>query len=497
VILARVAELEQDKEKEEEHRKEEKERHERLEELALLDREMRGEFPDLLPLEFSPVVETTSTTRHHLKLIDPTLVHNQRGYVPPRRYLESWCHLLDQHIAAGRLRPSSSPFSSPAFIISKKDPTELPRWVNDYRKLNANTVKDRTLLPLPDEVLQSCTGAEIWGKIDMTNLFFQTRMNEEDIEKTTVKTPWGLFEWVVMPMGLCNAPATHQRHVNEALGDLDLIGQICYAYLDNIVIWLDSDEQHRQHCCQVLACLRKAGLYCSVKKTDLATERVEFLGHVISAAGIEANPAKIAKIAKWPLPKMIKQLHGYLGLVQYLRKFIPGLVEHTARLTLLTKKNAAQDLTGCWTKQALQAFEVIKQIVVKLVALQAIDHSARADPIWVMTNSSCVGLGSVLIQGPKWETAHPVAYHSRQFIPAEVNYPTHEQELLTIVDMLAVWRNKLMGLPFIVLSDHHTLGSFLTQKNLSRRQARWTEALADYDFTVVFIPGRRTRLPLR
>jgi hypothetical protein len=184
-----------------------------LQELALLDCEMRGEFLDLFPLELPPVVETTSTMRHHLKLIDPTLVHNQRGYARPRRYLESWRRLLDQHVAAGRLRPSSSPFGSPAFIIPKKDLTELPRWVNDYRKLNANTVKDRTPLPLPDKVLQSCAGAKIWGKIDMTNSFFQTRMNEEDIEKTAVKTPWGLFEWVVMPMGLCNVPATHHRRI--------------------------------------------------------------------------------------------------------------------------------------------------------------------------------------------------------------------------------------------------------------------------------------------
>jgi hypothetical protein len=115
---------------------------------------------------------------------------------------------------------------------------------------------------------------------------------------------------------------------------------------------------------------------------------------------------------------------------------------------------------------------VIKQIIVKLVTLQAIGHSADADPIWVMTDSSSVGVGSVLLQGPKWETAHPVAYHSQQFIPAEVNYPTHEQELLAIIDTLAVWCNELMGLPFIIHSDHHTFGSFMMQKNLSRWQAQ-------------------------
>jgi hypothetical protein len=234
------------------------------------------------------------------------------------------------------------------------------------------------------------------------------------MEKTTIKMPWGLFEWVVIPMGLCNVPATHQRCVNEALDDL--IGQICYTYLDDIVIWSDSDGQHCQHCHQVLACLRKAGLCCLIKKTDLTSERVEFLGHVISAAGIEADPVKIAKIVEWPLPKTIKQLHGYLRLIQYFRKFILGLAEHTAHLTPLTKKNMVQDLTGCWMKQVLQAFEVIKQIVVKLVMLQVIDHSAGTDPIWVMTDSSSVGLGSVLLQGPRWETDHPIAYHSRQFM---------------------------------------------------------------------------------
>jgi hypothetical protein len=127
-----------------------------------------------------------------------------------------------------------------------------------------------------------------------------------------------------------------------------------------------------------------------------------------SPLGIEADPTKICKIVEWPLPKTIKQLHGYLGLVQYLRKFIPGLVEHTARLTPLTKKNAVQDLTGCWMKQVLQVFEVIKQIIVKLVTLQVIDHSAGTDPIWVMTDSSSVRLGSVLLQGPRWRRLTPL-----------------------------------------------------------------------------------------
>lgn len=483
-VLERVGELEKEQEEMDRRRKD-------REELAELDASLRQEFADLFPTELPPVVDNTSPVRHRIDLVqaDPNKIPNRAGYACPRRYRESWRRLLDQHIAAGRLRPSSSPYSSPAFIIPKKDPAELPRWVNDYRQLNSNTVKDRTPLPLPDEVLQTCASASVWGKIDMTNSFFQTKMEEGDIPKTAVKTPWGLYEWVVMPMGLCNAPATHQRRVNEALGDL--AGRICYAYLDDIIIWASSLKEHKERCRMVLERLRKAGLYCSPKKTELASRKVGFLGHVISAEGIEADPAKIDKIVKWTLPSTIKQLRGFLGLVQYLRKFIPGLAEHTARLTPLTKKGLSESLDGRWSRDALRSFEAIKGIVVGLVKLRPLDHGEGAEPIWVMTDASQVGLGAVLLQGKTWETGYPVGYHSRQFIPAEKNYPVHEQELLAIVDTLKAWRMELLGVPFQILSDHDTLTRFMTQRNFSKRQARWLETLSEFDFTITHIPGEK------
>jgi hypothetical protein len=135
----------------------------------------------------------------------------------------------------------------------------------DYRRVNRNTKRDRTPLPLPDRILSAAGRARYWGKIDMTNSFFQTKMHPDDIEKTAMRTPWGLYEWVVMPMGLCNAPATHQRRINNALGDLN--GTICWAYLDDIIIWSDTLEQHQKRVRQVLKALRTASLYCSPKKT--------------------------------------------------------------------------------------------------------------------------------------------------------------------------------------------------------------------------------------
>ncbi|GAA5985154.1 hypothetical protein JCM11641_005468 [Rhodosporidiobolus odoratus] len=375
-------------------------------------------FPDVLPALTLDYLKRTAT-RHKIKFSDSGKTHNMRGFNVPRKWRERWKKMLDEHLASGRLRPSTSPFASAAFIIPKKDPMADPRWVNDYRVLNANTVKDRTPLPVPDVVLGDAALAKVWGKIDMTNAFFQTPMSDEDIAKTAIKTPWGLFEWTVMPQGLCNAPATHQARVNEALRHL--IGVCCQAFVDDIIIYSSSLEEHEKNCRAVLDALRAAGLYCSRKKTDLSTLRTDFLGHIISREGLEADPSKVEKIKNWTTPTTVTQ--------------------------------------------------------------------DSDEPIWLMTDASKVGIGAVLLQGKDWRTAVPCGFYSRQYIAAEKNYPTHEQELLCVVAAMKAWRLDLLGVKFQVLTDHDTLKHFKTQLTLSKRQARWTEVLADYDFEISYIPG--------
>ena len=484
LVLARIEELQEQVLYEAAHAAE-------SEAIQGLAERLRGEFADLFPTDLPQVGVSlaTTTVRHRIELVDPAAnrIPRQRAYPCPRKYLQSWRRLLDQHLRAGRLRPSSSPYASPSFIIPKADPQADPRWVNDYRRLNANTVKDRTPLPLCDDILTHAGAHKYYCKIDMTNAFFQTPMADEDIAKTAVSTPWGLFEWVVMPMGLCNAPATHQRRVNEALGSL--IGETCYVYLDDLVVWSDDLEAHERRVRAVLEALRAAGLYCSTKKTDLVTESCGFLGHVLSRDGVAVDPKKVDRIRAWPVPRTIKQLRGFLGLVQYLRKFIPVLAEHTARLTPLTKKGTSLSLDGKWTDEALFHFEAIKDVVTELTTLKPIDHSDGALPIWLMTDASNVGLGGVLLQGEEWRTARPVGWHSRQFIAAERHYPTHEQELLAILDCIRAWRVELLGVAFTVLTDHDTLKSFHTQKDLSKRQARWLETFAEYDMRIEYLPG--------
>ncbi|SCZ91581.1 BZ3500_MvSof-1268-A1-R1_Chr1-2g01503 [Microbotryum saponariae] len=317
----------------------------------------------------------------------------------------------------------------------EKDESILPRWVCDYRELNEGTVRDRTPLPLPDEILSVCSKARFWGKIDMTNSFFQTKMAEDDITKTAVTTPWGLFEWTVMPMGLCNAPATHQRRVNEALGDL--IGEVCFVYLNNITIFADTLEEHERRVRLVLDALRKADLYVSPKKMELFADECFFLGHQITRAGISVDPDKVQLIQNWPRRTTVRQLRGFLGLVQYLRKFIDKLANWTAILVPLMRKGAQVDKG--WTMEHEKAFKAIKAIVGKLPSLHPIDRSEESDPLWLMTDASNQGIGAALSQGKEWQTAIPVGYWSRQYNPAERNYVAHEMELLAIVEALHHW----------------------------------------------------------
>jgi hypothetical protein len=203
-----------------------------------------------------------------------------------------------------------------------------------------------------------------------------------------------------MPQGLCNAPATHQARVNEALRHL--VGVCCHVFVDDIIIYSNSLEEHEKNCRDVLSALREANLFCSRKKTDLFTTHTEFLGHVISRNGIAADLSKTDKIKNWSRPTTVTQVRGFLGIVQYLRKFIPGLATFTSILTPLTKKGMTR-IDHLWTEKEEGAFEAIKKIVTSLPVLKPVDHDSGA-PIWLMTDASNAGVGAVLLQGEDWKT---------------------------------------------------------------------------------------------
>ncbi|MGH7240309.1 MAG: RNase H-like domain-containing protein, partial [Candidatus Saccharimonadales bacterium] len=454
--------------------------------------EMMREFEDRFPVDLPgigpapPNLPKDGLDTARIRLKDPEQKIKTRTYSCPRRYLHSFQELIKQHLDAGRIRVSTAESASPAFIVPKSDPTVLPRMVIDYRQCNANTIKDRTPLPKVDDILELCGKAKYWGKIDMTNAFFQTRVHPDDVHLTAFTTPFGMYEWNVMPMGFCNSPSIHQRRMYKALRHL--IGKICHIFMDDIIFWANSLKEHEENARQVLLALREADLYCSPRKTILFSVETEFLGHIISRNGIAADPKKIEKIVNWPTPQSVTDVRAFLGLTQYLRKFIKDLAKHTAILTPLTMKEQ-QKSPFIWNSTHQLAFVTIKGIVTTLPCLTVIDYDSD-DNIYVTTDASKEGVGAYLSQGKTWETARPVAFESRQFSSAEKNYPVHEQELLAVVHALKKWRVYLLGVHFKVRTDHESLKYLMTQKDLSRRQARWQELLADYDFEIAYTPGK-------
>ncbi|GBE82209.1 hypothetical protein SCP_0405920 [Sparassis crispa] len=257
---------------------------------------------------------------------------------------------------------------------------------------------------------------------------------------TAVTTPFGLYEWLVMPQGCRNAPSTHQHHMFSALRLL--IGKICHIYLDDIIIWSQSLEEHIH------------------KKTSLFLTELSFLGHVISQVGIQADPQKIEKILNWTVPCSVPQVRAFLGLVHYIAPFLSKLADFTHILNPLTTKDAELSFPP-WSEEHQIAFDNIKALICSREVLTSIDHDNMGNnKIFVSCDASDFRTGALLSYG------------------AEPNYPVHEKELLAIMRALKKWHIDLLGVPFTIYMDHRTLENFFHQKELSRRQAHWQKFLA-------------------
>ena len=286
-----------------------------------------------------------------------------------------------------------------------------------------------------------------------------------------------------MPFGLTNAPATFQRMMNETLAPF--IDKFVVVYLDDILIFSRSEEEHKQHVREVLQTLREAKLYCKRSKCDFGMTEVEYLGHFVGLDGIRMDNHKVEAVTKWPAPKGIKELRSFLGLAGYYQRFIDHYVTRVKPMSELLK----QDVPWNWGKEQQESFENLKTTMTSAPVLAIPDPML---PYEVFTDSSAIGVGGVLLQdqGRGWQ---PCAYLSHKLSNAERNYKTHEQELLGTIHALKVWRPYLEGAKFKVNSDHQSLMELATQPKLSRRQARWVEFLQAYDCNVEYVPGERNQ----
>jgi uncharacterized protein YuzE len=449
-----------------------------------LHQEVVDEFPETFADKLPPFKgPRPGAPRHRIILKDPNKSINGRMFQLPERFLSHLSAFLQEHIDAGRIRPSSSNMAAGTWMIPKaKDLTAMPRVVHDYRMLNENTVKDHTPLPRQDQILRRLGLAKVLGFLDCPTAFYQMCMEDDSIHATAFKTPFGMFEWLVMPQGLCNAVATWQRFMNWVLRKY--IGKICYVYSDDIAVFSNSVDDHKVNTRLVLEALREAGVIVSIKKSSLFAEKIEFLGHIISPDGLEVAASKVEKIVDWPAPRNVSEIRAFLGLVNYIGGFIPGLAQHSSLLSGLTKKGIEFE----WKEAQQKAFVDIKRLVENTPVCRPISYD-NPEPIFVVADASNYAIGGYYGQGKDHKTMRPAGFHSRSLNSAERNYPTHDKEMLAIIDCLKKWQPVLTGTRFDILTDHAPLTHWKTQRDLSPRQIRWNEVLAQFDADIKYIPG--------
>lgn len=386
----------------------------------------------------------------------------------------------------GFIRPSSSPVGAGFFFVEKKDGGLRP--CIDYRGLNQITVKDSYPLPLILELFDVLKGAVVFTKLDLRGAYNLVRIREGDEWKTAFNTRNGHFEYLVMPFGLCNAPAVFQRFMNDAFCDLN--NRFVIVYLDDILVFSKTHLEHVSHVKQVLQRLRENRLYAKIEKCSFHQDHIPFLGYIISSDGFQMDPQKLSAVLEWPQPTTLRGLQSFLGFANYYRRFIKGFASIAAPLTAMTKKG-----TNCriWSSEAVSSFQKLKDMFSKAPVLQ---HPNPDLQYIVEVDASEVGAGAVLSQRqPTSGRIHPVAFFSRKFSPTEKNYDVGNRELLAIKLALSEWRHLLEGAlkPFSILTDHKNLLYIQTAKRLNSRQARWALFFSRFNFVLSYVPGHKNK----
>ena len=396
--------------------------------------------------------------------------------------LESLRVFLDDMLGKGFIRASHSPAGAPVLFVKKKDGSL--RLCVDYRGLNRVTIKNRYPLPLINNIMDRLGKAKYFTKIDLRAGYNNVRIKKGDEWKTAFRTRYGSFEYLVMPFGLTNAPATFQYFMNDVFKDMT--DDFVVVYIDDILIYSDNLEEHRRHVRKVLQRLREYNLHAKPEKSEFFRQSIEYLGFLISPQGVEMDPAKVDAVLSWPAPTTVKQVQSFLGFANFYRRFIRDFSKIVRPLTNLTRKAVA----FIWSAKCQKAFETLKSAFTTAPILA---HYDPDNPTVLETDSSDFAIGSILSQIDRMSgILHPIAFYSRSMIPAEMNYDIYDKELLSIFEAFRQWRPYLEGAAdtTLVISDHNNLQYFTTTKQLSRRQARWSEYLSSFNFIIKYRPGR-------
>ncbi|KAI3726230.1 hypothetical protein L1987_66027 [Smallanthus sonchifolius] len=443
------------------------------EEKKLEDIPIVREFPEVFP-EDLPGLPPQRQVEFQIDLTPGAAPIARAPYRLAPSELQELSTQLQELLDKGFIRPSSSPWAAPVLFVKKKDGTF--RMCIDYRELNKVTVKNRYPLPRIDDIFDQLQGSSFYSKIDLRSGYHQLRVLDEDISKTAFRTRYGHFEFLVMPFGLTNAPAVFMDLMNRVCKPY--LDQFVIVFIDDILIYSKSQEEHEEHLRLILELLKQEQLYAKFSKCDFWIREVQFLGHVINEKGIYVDSAKIEAIKNWAAPTTPTEVRQFLGLAGYYRRFIEGFSKIAQPLTALTQKDKPYN----WSEAQESAFQLLKQ---KLCSAPILSLPEGTDDFVVYCDASIQGLGCVLMQRDK-----VIAYASRQLKVHEKNYTTHDLELGAVVFALKIWRHYLYGTKCTIYTDHKSLQHIFEQKELNMRQRRWIELLNDYDCAIKYHPGK-------
>ena len=429
-------------------------------------------FPDV----FDNSLGHTSVALHNINTGDSPPIRQYPRRLPYHHRAEVEKQVNDM-LSQGVIQPSTSPWSSPIVLVKKKDGSY--RFCIDYRKLNSITKVDAHPLPRVDDLLEALNGNAIFSTLDLRSGYWQVGMHPDDCEKTAFSTPGGLYEFLRLPYGLSNAPATFSRAIGVVLSGLTYAE--CLCYFDDVIIFSKNMTEHCSRLTSVLNRFREHNLRVKASKCSFGADKVVYLGHTVSQEGIHTDPKKIEAIKALPAPSNLESLRSFLGIAGYYRKFIPDFATVSAPLTGLTKKG----VKFSWSDQHQHAFQALKH---HLCSAPVLAYPNFDRPFLLQTDASDVGLGAILAQHDGNGQERVIAYASYTLSPREQNYSTMEKEALAVVFAVKHFRFYLLGKRFSVITDNNAL-RWLHSLEPKGRIARWIMDLQEFEFDIQHRPG--------
>jgi len=455
--------------------------------------ELLDEYKDIFRSSLPDKLPPKRDVEHEIETGDAPPI-NTRAYPLSSQQLKEQAKQIAELLNKRLIQESTSSWGSPVLFVKKANGGW--RMCVDYRGLNLKTRKNTYPLPLIQECIDQMGKATHMSTLDLTSGYWQIRVTGRDVPKTAFNTRYGKYEFLVMPFGLMNAPATFQTLINNVLRPF--LDKFVVVYLDDITVYSNSHKEHLEHLRQVFETLAQHKLYANPAKCTFSKQEIKFCGHIIGNGTVRVMQDKVQAVNEWPQPRTIHHVRQFLGLAGYYRRFIKNFSQIASPLSNLLKvgegANAKQkNRLIAWNTTCQLAFQRLKAALTSAPVLQQVDPQK---PFVIETDASDFAIGSCLLQQAEDGKLHPVAYESRKLSETQTRYPVHEKELLAIKQALLGWHRYLdNGHRITIYTDHESLKYMNTIKKPSARLIRWIDEFQMYDLDIRYRPGVKATVP--